>query len=107
MIKNRGLAKMLKPLLVMVAGAKKVCVWKYGNQAIRRSSEYIISWASQKNEFSRGAMEKALDLTLGQSEWWVKELLKKGVIKRTSKNVPNIIGKGKPQKVYKYIGGNN
>ena len=52
-------------------------------------------------------MEKALGLNLGQAEWWVKELLKKGVIKRTSKNVLNIIGKGKPQKVYKYIGGNN
>lgn len=88
----------------MVAGAKKICVWKCEKQAIRRSSEYIISWVEQKNEFSRGAMEKALDLTLGQSEWWVKELLKKGVIKKTNKKAPKKAGKGKAQAIYKYIG---
>lgn len=70
--------------------AKRVCVWRCENQTIRRSSEYIISWISQKIEFSRGAMEKALDLTLGQSEWWVKELLKRGGIKRTNKKAPKI-----------------
>lgn len=73
------------------------------NPSARRFERYMISWVKQKNEFSRGAMEKALDLTLGQSEWWVKELLKKSVIKRTKKKVPNKIGKGKPQVIYKYI----
>lgn len=88
----------------MVDGAQKVCKWKPENQTIRVSSARVISWIEQENEFSRGAMEKALGLNLAQAEWHIKELLKKGVIKRTSKNVPNIIGKGKPQKVYKYIG---
>ena len=69
----------------MVAGAKRVCVWKPENQAIRVSSARVISWISQKKEFSRGAMEKALGLNLGQSEWWIKELVKKGVIKKTHK----------------------
>lgn len=103
MIKNRGLAKMLKPLLVMVAGAEKICKWKPENQAIRISSARVISWIEQKNEFSRGAMEKALGLNLGQAEWWVKELVKKGVIKKTRKKTPNKIGKGKPQVIYKHI----
>ena len=76
----------------MVAGAKNVRIWKYKNQARRVSSESVISWIKQKNEFSRESMEKALDLNLGQSEWWAKELIKKGLIKRTSKKVPNKIG---------------
>ncbi len=59
---------MLKPLLVMVAGAVRICTWKPNNQAIRASSASVISWVKQKNEFSRGAMEKALGLTLAQSE---------------------------------------
>lgn len=88
----------------MVAGAQKVCTWKPKNQDIRVSSARVVSWVEQKNEFSRGAMEIALGLNLGQAEWWVKELLKKGVIKRTNKHVPNVIGKGKPQRLYKYIG---
>lgn len=87
----------------MVAGAKKMCIWKPENQSIRRSSEYIISWVRQKNEFSRGLMESSTDLTLGQSEWWIKELVKKGVIKKTQKTIPNKIGKGKPQAIYRYI----
>lgn len=87
----------------MVAGAKKICIWKPENQLIRRSSEDIISWVKQKNEFSRGVLESSTDLTVGQAEWWIKELLKKGVIKKTRKKTPNKIGKGKPQAIYKYI----
>lgn len=48
-------------------------------------------------------MEKALDLTLGQSEWWVNELVKKGVIKRTKKKAPKISGISKQQKIYRHI----
>ncbi len=86
----------------MVAGAKRICAWKPENQAIRVSSTRVISWVEQKNEFSRGAMEKALGLTLAQSEWHIKELLKKGIIKRTNKFVHKA-GKGQRQAVYKYI----
>lgn len=87
----------------LVAGAKNIRIWKIEKQAIRVSSTRVISWIEQKNEFSRGAMEIALDLTLGQSEWWVKELLKKGVIKKTRKKTPNKIGKGQPLVIYRYI----
>ncbi len=87
----------------MVAGAKNVRIWKCEKQARRVSSAMMISWAEQKNEFSRKTMEETTDLTLGQSEWWIKELVKKGVIKRTSKKVPNKIGKGQPLVIYKYI----
>lgn len=87
----------------MVAGAKKICIWKPENQVIRRSSEDIISWVRQKNEFSRGAMEKALGLNLGQAEWWIKELLKKGVIKKTNKKAPKIFGISKQQVIYRCI----
>lgn len=87
----------------MVAGAVRICTWKCENQAIRVSSARVISWIEQKNEFSRGAMEKALCLNLGQAEWWVKELLKKGVIKRTKKKAPKILGISKQQVIYKHI----
>jgi len=87
----------------MVAGAKSVRIWKCEKQARHVSSAMMISWAGQKNEFSRKTMEQTTDLTLGQSEWWIKELVKKGVIKRTSKKVPNKIGKGQPIVIYKYI----
>lgn len=87
----------------MVAGAKRICKWKPENQAIRVSSARVISWIEQKNEFSRGVMEKALDLNLGQAEWWIKELVKKGVIKRTSKKAPKIFGISKQQVIYKYV----
>ncbi|MGN1152758.1 MAG: hypothetical protein ACI4S3_01915 [Candidatus Gastranaerophilaceae bacterium] len=47
-------------------------------------------------------MEKALGLTLGQAEWWIKELRKRGVIKRTNRQEYKI-GKGQRQVIYKYI----
>lgn len=86
----------------MVAGANRTCTWNPKNQAIRVSQASVISWISQKNEFSRGAMEKALCLTLAQSEWHIKELVKKGTIKRTSKFVHKT-GKGQRQVIYRYI----
>lgn len=91
------------PSTKLVAGAKKVYTWKADYQAIRVSSARVISWIEQKNEFSRGAMEKALDLNTGQAEWHIKELLRKGIIKRTNKYV-NKTGKGQRQVIYKYIG---
>lgn len=82
--------------------AHKKFTWKCENRAIRRSSAFMISWAKQKNEFSRGAMESSTGLTLGQSEWWVKELVRKGVIKRT-KRLEAKSGKGQRQVIYEYI----
>lgn len=93
---------MLKPLLVMVAGAQYVCTWKADYQAICVSQASVISWISQKNEFSRGAMEKTLGLNTGQAEWHIKELLKKRIIKRTNKYVHKV-GKGQRQVIYKYF----
>lgn len=48
-------------------------------------------------------MEKALCLSVAQSEWHIRKLVKKGIIKRTRKKAPNKIGKGNPQIIYKYI----
>lgn len=86
----------------MVAGAQKVCTWKPEYQAIRVSSARVILWVSRKHEFCRSELEKALGLNLGQAEWWVKELLRKGVIKKTRKKAPKKFGKGKPQVIYKH-----
>lgn len=86
----------------MLAEAQKVCTWKTYYQAIRISQTSIISWISQKIEFSRGAMEETLGLNTGQTEWHTKELFKKGIIKRTNKYVHKI-GKGQRQLIYKYI----
>lgn len=86
----------------MVAGAQKVCTWKIENQAIRVSSARVILWISRKHEFCRSELEEALDLNLGQAEWWVKELIRKGIIKRTNKLMPKV-GKGQRQVVYSCI----
>lgn len=87
----------------MVAGAGNVCIWKFEKQSIKVPSEHVISWARTKIEFTRGKMEKALDLTLGQAEWWIKELRKRGIIKRTNRHEYKI-GKGQRQVIYKYTG---
>lgn len=86
-----------------VSRAHKVCKWKPDYQAIRVSSARVILWISKKHEFCRSDLEKALGLNLGQAEWWVKELLKKRIIKRTSKKAPKIFGISKQQMIYKYI----
>jgi len=86
----------------LVAGAQKVCTWKPEYQAIRVSSARVISWVSIKHEFCRSELEKALDLNLGQAEWHIKDLVKKGIIKRTNKFVHKV-GKGQRQVIYKYI----
>ena len=99
---KRVLDKNLKPFIEMVAGAYYVCTWKFEKQKIKVSSANVISWVSKKLEFTRGQMEKALDLTLGQSEWWIKELRKKGIIKRTNRYEYRT-GKGQKQAIYKYI----
>ena len=93
---------MLEPLFIMVAGANRTCTWIPKNQVIRMSSARVISWIEQTDEFSRGAMEKALGLNTGQAEWHIKELVKKGSIKRTKRFVSKI-GKGQRQVVYKFI----
>ncbi len=89
----------------MVAGARYECIWKFKKQNIKVSSESVISWVKTKLEFTRGKMEKALGFTLGQAEWWIKELRKKGIIKRTSRFECKI-GKGQRQVIYKYIENN-
>ena len=89
-------------MLYLVAEAYYVRIWKFEKQKIKVSSDVVISWVSKKLEFTRGKMEKALDLTLGQAEWWIKELRKRGVIKRTNRQEYKI-GKGQRQMIYKYI----
>lgn len=86
----------------MVAGACYVRIWKFEKHKIKVSSKVVISWVSKKLEFTRGKMEKALDLTLGQAEWWIKELRDKGIIKRTNRYEARL-GKGQRQVIYKYI----
>ena len=90
------------PSTKLVAGAKRVCIWKPENQIVRVSSAHVISWIKEKKEFTRGLMEKALGLNTGQAEWHIKELIKKGIIKRT-KRVKTKTGKGQRQVIYKFI----
>lgn len=54
-----------------------------------------------KNEFLRGAMEKALGLNTMQAELHIKEFLKKGIIKRTKKFEAKT-GKGQRQVIYNF-----
>lgn len=65
------------PFMKLFVIANRICKWKIENQAIRVSPASVISWISQKREFSRGAMEKTLGLNTGQAECHIKELLKK------------------------------
>jgi len=48
-------------------------------------------------------MEKALGLNEGQVRWHIKNLIEKGVVKRTNKYVHKT-GKGQRQVIYRYIG---
>lgn len=66
-----------------------MCTWKPEYQLIRVSSARVILWIKQKKEFCRSELEKALGLNLGQAEWWVKKLIRKGVIKKTQKKSQN------------------
>lgn len=43
-----------------------------------------------------------MGLNLRQAEWHIKELVKRGIIKRTNKLVHKV-GKGQRQVIYKYI----
>lgn len=64
------------------------------------SQASVTSWVKQENEFFRDPMEKAMCLTLAQSEWHIKEFIRKGIIKCTNK-VVNKIGRGQRQVIYR------
>ena len=49
------------------------------------------------------SMEKISDLSAEQCSWLIKDLIKKGVIKRTSKFEYGV-GRGNKRAIYKYIG---
>lgn len=86
----------------MVAGVHIERVWKIESIVNRTSSDYVISKISKKKVFSRNFMEKTMGLTTAQAYWYIKQLLKTGMIKklRATEYVGN---KGKQQALYKYI----
>jgi len=86
----------------IVFRAQYVCSWKPEYQLIRVSSPRVISWIEQKKEFCRSELEKALDLNEGQAYWFIKDLIKNKVIKRTKRFVQKV-GKGQRQVIYKFI----
>lgn len=90
-------------LYQLVAGAVKVCKWKYTKQVVKASSASIISWIKKKKEFTRHSMEKFSMLSAEQCTWCIKDLLRKGIIKRTKK-FEYRAGKGNRRAIYKYIG---
>lgn len=53
-----------------------MCAWKADYQAMRVPQASIISWSSQKIEFSKGIMEKTLGLNNGQAVWHIKKQAK-------------------------------
>jgi len=87
----------------LVAGAVKVCKWKYEKQMVKASSASIILWIKRKNEFTRNSMEKFSLLSAEQCSWLIKDLLRKGIIKRT-RRFEYRTGKGNKRAIYKYIG---
>lgn len=85
----------------MVAGVHIERVWKIESIVKRTSSDFVISVLSKKKTFSRNFMEKTMGLTTAQAYWYIKRLLKTGMIKklRTTEYVGN---KGKQQALYKF-----
>ena len=86
----------------MVAGVLIERVWKYQNRCQRTSSASVISILKQKDKFSRDFMEKTLGLTTGQAYWYIKRLLKAGIIKKLKKT-EKVNDKCKEQALYKVI----
>ncbi|MBP3923623.1 hypothetical protein J6E39_00090 [bacterium] len=84
----------------MVAGVHIERVWNYENKYQRTSTATVLSIIRQKKCFSRDFMEKTMGLTTAQAYWYIKQLLKTGMIKklRTTEYVGN---KGKQQALYK------
>ena len=87
----------------MVAGVYKVCRWKYTKQVVKASSAAIILWIKKRKEFTRASMEKISDLSPEQCSWLIKDLTRKGIIKRTKK-FEYRPGRGNRRAIYKYIG---
>lgn len=98
MHQKRGLSP-----LKLVAGALKVCRWKYTKQVVKASSAPIVSWIKKKKEFTRASMEKISELSSEQCSWLIKDLIRKEVIKRTKK-FEYRPGRGNRRAIYKYIG---
>ena len=75
---------------------------KIKNQVIRTSSTDVISSLSKKKIFSRNFMERTMGLTTGQAYWYIKRLLKTGMIRKLT--ATEYVGnKGKQQALYKYV----
>ena len=89
--------------LLMFAGVYKTCRWKYTKQVVKASSAAIILWIKKRKEFTRASMEKISDLSAEQCTWCIKDLIRKGIIKRTKK-FEYRAGKGNRRAIYKYIG---
>ena len=87
----------------MVAGVRIERVWKIESIVKRTSSTDVISVLCKKKVFSRNFMEKTMDLTAAQAYWYIKQLLKTGMIKKL-KETEYVGNKGKQQALYKYIG---
>lgn len=86
----------------MVAGAHIERVWKFESKVRRMSSADVISALSKKKTFSRNFMEKTMGLTIHQAYWYLRSLLKKGIIRKL-KSTEYIGNKGKQQSLYKII----
>ena len=101
-IKKEGFKNFETLLYQMVAGVHIERVWKIKNQVIRTSSADVISILSKKKIFSRNFMEKTMGLTTGQAYWYIKRLLKTGMIRKL-KATEYVGNKGKQQALYKYV----
>ncbi len=86
----------------MVAGVHIERVWKFESKVRRTSSEDVISVLRKKKVFSRNFMEKTMGLTTGQAYWYIKRLLKTGMIRKL-KATEYVGNKGKQQALYKII----
>ena len=91
------------PSTKLVAGVYKTCKWKYTKQVVKASSAAIILWIKKRKEFTRASMEKISDLSPEQCSWLIKDLTRKGIIKRTRK-FEYRPGRGNRRAIYKYIG---
>ena len=100
---NSTKKEVFRLLFQLVAGAVKVCKWKYTKQVVKASSASIISWIKKKKEFTKHSMEKFSMLSAEQCTWCIKDLLRKGIIKRT-RRFEYRAGKGNRRAIYKYIG---
>lgn len=86
----------------MVAGAIRNCSWEYSDTRQNLTTDKVIEFVKNKQEFTRLDIENEFNISTGRAYWHVKNLLDKKVIINTDKKL-NLLDKGKVYAIYNSV----